>query len=120
MSRYLIRRIEECPTITLRPFTQIEALEGDEHLERIRWRKSQTGLSEVRDIRHVFLMTGASPNTDWLNGCVALDDNHFIKTGSDLQPKIWERRNGRCGAIHTCWKRACPEYSRSETYGPAA
>lgn len=87
MSRYLIRRIEECPTITLRPFTQIEALEGDEHLERIRWRKSQTGLSEVRDIRHVFLMTGASPNTDWLNGCVALDDNHFIKTGSDLQPE---------------------------------
>ncbi len=85
MSRYLIRRIEECSTITLRPFTQIEALEGGEHLERVRWRNSQTGESEVRDLRHVFLMTGASPNTDWLNGCVALDESHFIKTGSDLQ-----------------------------------
>ena len=31
------------------------------------------GVVEVRDIRHVFLMTGAVPNTRWLEGCVALD-----------------------------------------------
>ena len=29
-------------------------------------------------------MTGASPNTAWLGGCVALDDKGFIKAGSDL------------------------------------
>jgi thioredoxin reductase (NADPH) len=29
-------------------------------------------------------MTGARPNTSWLNGCVALDANGFIKTGADL------------------------------------
>jgi len=29
---------------------------------------------ETHDICHVFLMTGAVPNTQWLNGCVALDD----------------------------------------------
>jgi hypothetical protein len=29
-------------------------------------------------------MTGAHPNTSWLNGCIALDDKGFIKTGLDL------------------------------------
>ena len=29
-------------------------------------------------------MTGADPNTHWLDGCVALDDKGFIKTGPDL------------------------------------
>jgi thioredoxin reductase (NADPH) len=29
-------------------------------------------------------MTGAEPNTQWLRGCVALDDKGFIKTGPDL------------------------------------
>jgi thioredoxin reductase (NADPH) len=29
-------------------------------------------------------MAGALPNTAWLNGCVALDTNGFIKTGADL------------------------------------
>jgi len=29
-------------------------------------------------------MTGAVPHTEWLHGCVALDDKGFIKTGPDL------------------------------------
>jgi thioredoxin reductase (NADPH) len=43
MSRYLIRRIEETPTITLRPHTEIVALEGGDHLASVRWRNNQTG-----------------------------------------------------------------------------
>jgi thioredoxin reductase (NADPH) len=38
----------------------------------------------VREIRHLFLMTGANPNTAWLGGCLALDDKQFIKTGAEL------------------------------------
>jgi thioredoxin reductase (NADPH) len=34
----------------------------------------------------VFVMTGASPTTSWLEGCVALDAKGFIKTGPDLTP----------------------------------
>ena len=41
---------------------------------------------ETHDIRHVFIMTGAVPNTAWLQGCVALDAKGFIKTGPDLSP----------------------------------
>ena len=87
MSRYLIRRIEETPTIILRPHIEIEALEGSDHLESVRWRNNQTGQIEEHVIRHLFIMMGANPNTRWLDGCVALDAKGFIKTGPDLSPE---------------------------------
>jgi thioredoxin reductase (NADPH) len=37
-------------------------------------------------------MTGAAPNTSWLNGCIALDSKQFIKTGSDIGDAWKERR----------------------------
>ena len=84
MSRYLIRRIEENPAIDLYSRTELAALDGDTHLEQVRWRDDSTGDVETRAIRHVFVMTGAAPNTRWLDGCVALDGNGFIKTGQDI------------------------------------
>ena len=84
MSRYLIRRIEETPSITLLPHTEVTALEGTDRLERVRWQNSKTGKVETHEICHVFVMTGAVPNTRWLDGCLALDARGFIKTGPDL------------------------------------
>ena len=84
MSRYLIRRIEETPNIEVHPHTEIVELEGTDRLESVRWRNVQTGAIEERPIQHVFMMTGAAPNTEWLAGCVALDDKGFIKTGPEL------------------------------------
>ena len=84
MSRYLIRRIEDHPAIELRTHTEIIALEGSDRLERVSWRDNQSGKIEHHDIRHVFLMTGAVPNTKWLDGCLVLDDKGFVKTGPDL------------------------------------
>jgi thioredoxin reductase (NADPH) len=84
MSRYLIRRIEETPNITLRARTEIEGLEGDTQLERVTWRSKADDTTETRNISHVFLMMGAVPNTAWLQGCVSLDANGFVRTGSDL------------------------------------
>jgi thioredoxin reductase (NADPH) len=84
MSRYLIRRIEDNPAIILRTHTEIVALEGNGHLERVRWRDNRNGEEETNAMRHVFVMTGAVPNTRWLNGCVVLDKKGFIKTGPDL------------------------------------
>jgi thioredoxin reductase (NADPH) len=86
MSRYLIRRIEENPAIELRTRTELVAFEGGDRLERVRWKNSATGEVESGSIGHVFVMTGAVPNTGWLDGCVALDSKGFIKTGSDLSP----------------------------------
>ena len=87
MSRYLIRRIEEHPAIVVHVRTEIVGLEGDHHLERVRWRDNQLGRAETHDIRHVFSMAGAVPSTRWLQSCVALDARGFIKTGADLTPE---------------------------------
>jgi len=84
MSRYLIRRIEESRNITVRAFKQIVGLEGDGHLERVQVRDARTNETETLAIRHVFSMTGAIPNTEWLKGAVALDGKGFVKTGPDL------------------------------------
>jgi thioredoxin reductase (NADPH) len=84
MSRYLIRRIEESPAITLRTHTELTALDGGDHLERVCWRDRQSGATERHDLRHVFVMTGAAPTTRWLEDCVVLDAHGFIKTGSEL------------------------------------
>lgn len=87
MSRYLIRRIEQSPAIVLHTRTEVVALEGNDHVERVRWRDKVTGDTEIRDIRHVFVMIGAIPNTQWLGECVTLDSAGFIKTGPSLLPE---------------------------------
>ena len=84
MSRYLIRRIEDTPNITLHTHTEIIGVAGDEHLEQVTWRDATTGATTTHPIRHVFMMIGASPNTEWLAGDLALDRAGFIETGADL------------------------------------
>ena len=84
MSRYLIQRIEENPGIELHYKTEIVGLEGGEHLERVTWQDKTSGQTSIHEIRHVFVMAGASPRTEWLKGCIALDDKGFIITGRDL------------------------------------
>ena len=84
MSRYLSRRIEENPAISLRALTRIVGVEGDGTLERLRWRDERTGAVETHPIGHLFIMAGAVPNTSWMDGCVILDEKGFVKTGADL------------------------------------
>jgi len=86
MSRYLIQRIEGTPNIDLAPRCQIVALEGDGRLERITWQHLDTGERKTRPIANLFLMTGADPNTGWMEGCLVMDDKKFVKTGADLGP----------------------------------
>jgi thioredoxin reductase (NADPH) len=88
MSRYLIQRIEENPAIEVHYRTEIVALDGEAQLERVTWRDKNTGETSIHDIRHLFIMAGASPRTDWLNGCLALDRKGFILTGRDLDPVL--------------------------------
>ncbi|WP_158749498.1 cyclic nucleotide-binding domain-containing thioredoxin-disulfide reductase [Acidobacterium sp. S8] len=85
MSRYLIQRIEENPLVQLHYSSELTGLEGDEHLECVEWRDKTSGKTFSQPIRHVFMMTGASPKTDWLSSCLALDRKGFILTGRDLE-----------------------------------
>lgn len=81
MSDYLIQRIHSSDRITLHTQTEIVELQGDRHLEQVSIVDRTTGETSTQPIRHVFLMIGATPNTEWLNGCLALDEKGFIKTG---------------------------------------
>lgn len=87
MSRYLVRRIEDNPAILLHTKTELVTLDGNGHLERVRWRDNRNDTVETHDVRHVFIMAGAVPNTSWLERCVVLDDKGFIKTGPDISPE---------------------------------
>jgi thioredoxin reductase (NADPH) len=84
MSRYLVHRIEGIANIELHTNAEIVALEGNGRLEHVQFTDKRTGEVSRVAVRHVFLMTGAVPNTAWLSGCVAIDSKGFIKTGPDL------------------------------------
>ena len=84
MSDYLVRRIEASDRIKLHPCTEVTAVDGDEWLRRVTWTNSDTGESETRPIEHVFLMIGATPNSDWLAGTALRDGRGFVLTGADV------------------------------------
>lgn len=86
MSRYLIQRIEENPAIEVHYLTEIVGLEGETQLERVIWQNKKTHETSTHDIRHVFIMAGGAPRTDWLKECVMVDKKGFILTGRDLDP----------------------------------
>jgi thioredoxin reductase (NADPH) len=87
MSDYLVQRIEVSPLISVHPFTEVTALDGDTYLRRVTFTNRNTGASESRPCSNLFLMIGAEPNTEWLNGCLALDAKGFVQTGRDADGK---------------------------------
>src|SRR5580692_3108020 len=84
MSQYLISRIEAHPRIEIHYLTQIVAVTGTAHLESIAWKDDSLGLEVTMPIRHVFVMAGAAPRTEWLEDSFVLDKKGFVVTGPDL------------------------------------
>jgi thioredoxin reductase (NADPH) len=80
MSDYLIRRIELSDKIELLCDTRITGLEGDDWLRRVTW-QTAGGEPVTRDLEHVFLMIGSTPNSDWLDGVLKRDNKGFVLTG---------------------------------------
>jgi len=82
MSDYLVQRILTSPRITLHTRTEITALAGDGLLREVTWTDRATGLSVTRRVGSVFVMIGADPNSEWLDGCLDLDAKGFVLTGA--------------------------------------
>ena len=106
MSDYLVQRILSSPRITLHPRTEITALDGDTALRSVTWADRDTGVGETRRVGNVFVMIGAEPNTDWLCGCLELDGNGFVVTGTATgspyatsRPGIYAVGDVRSGSI---------------------
>jgi thioredoxin reductase (NADPH) len=83
MSRYLIDRIASLPNVTIHPHSEVARLDGDETALASVVLKAPLESGATRlDVAHLFLFTGAAPNTNWLRTCnVELDAHGFVRTG---------------------------------------
>jgi thioredoxin reductase (NADPH) len=95
MSYYLIKQIADIPNIGVRTCTEVIAAEGDDHLERLSLRNTADGSTEMAEAQMLFLLIGAAPLTDWLDGVVARDPRGFVIAGPDLsvggeRPPGWD------------------------------
>ena len=71
------------PRIELIWNTSVEAIEGQLAVEGIRIRNNKTQAVTVLPVAGVFIYIGTLPNTDFLRGVVALDENGYIVAGED-------------------------------------
>lgn len=84
MSDYLVQRIVSSPRITLHAETEIVGLAGERELREVSFVDYRTRKTAMLAVSNLFVMIGAEPNTEWLDGCLALDDRGFIRTGIDV------------------------------------
>jgi thioredoxin reductase (NADPH) len=84
MSHYLVRQVEASPNIGVRLGTEVTGGGGEGWLERLELRGREDGAIETVSAHALFVMIGASPNTDWLPGEVLRDDGGFIYAGAEV------------------------------------
>jgi thioredoxin reductase (NADPH) len=83
MSHYLIDQIAATSNIQIRTRTTVEAVEGEERLERVVLRSNDTGEVSVEEIGAMFVLIGAKPHSEWLPAAVLRDAKGFVLTGRD-------------------------------------
>jgi thioredoxin reductase (NADPH) len=86
MSRYLISQIEGRPGVRVLCHSRVSELIGDQMLDSVVITDQHTGERSAVPARSVFVFIGTSPCTGWLGGFAALDDQGFVRTGSDAGP----------------------------------
>jgi thioredoxin reductase (NADPH) len=84
MSAYLVREIEGHQNITVRTNTVVAGARGENRLQAVLLRDTQTDEVEEVPIAAVFIMIGAEPRTDWLPGEVRREERGYILTGDAL------------------------------------
>ena len=89
MSQYLVDQIDDTENIEVVTRTTVEEVSGEERLETITTKNSDTGAIETAPAAALFIFIGAQPHTDMVEGVVERNNAGFILTGSDLL-----KRNG--------------------------
>ena len=84
MSQYLIERIAAAPNIEVLTGVAVAAASGSDHLESVEIELLGTGERRRLEPAAMFLFIGSAPHTDMAAGLVAMDENGYILTGSDL------------------------------------
>ncbi len=80
MSQYLLSRLEHAPNVRIHTNTDILTLDGEDRLRAVTV-GTRDGAEETIAASAVFVMIGADPCTDWLQGAVELDERGFVRTG---------------------------------------
>jgi thioredoxin reductase (NADPH) len=96
MSYYLIDQIEKTPNIRLRVRTELDRVDGNDHVAGVALKTDQ-GECAVEEIDAVFLFIGTRPRSDWLPADVLRDAKGFVVTGRDLSAdarygRTWKER----------------------------
>jgi len=91
MSEYLIAQLRSLPNVTIRLGVEVTDGVGDEHLQAIVVRDRVTGSVDRLPAAGLFVMIGAEPRTEWLDGTVERDERGYILTGSDLRGGPYDR-----------------------------
>ncbi len=85
MSQYLVSRIEQAENISVIGNSEITAVYGDSHLEKMDIRNADTGECTTLDAAALFIFIGVAPRTEPFRSLVAMDDKGFILTGLEAR-----------------------------------
>ncbi|MFI5910199.1 NAD(P)/FAD-dependent oxidoreductase [Dactylosporangium sp. NPDC051541] len=102
MSDYLITEIDQHPAIRIRTSTEVSDGGGRGRLEHLELRDRRTAAVVTEDAAALFVMIGAVPRTDWLEGVVDRDEHGFIRTGDSLEtslPGVFAAGDVRAGSV---------------------
>lgn len=94
MSQYLIDQIKQTENIKVEYNSSVVEAHGKEHLEEISVFCSESNETNTYPANSLFILIGATPHTDWLEGVIERDEHGFILSGADLMrdgkpPKNW-------------------------------
>jgi thioredoxin reductase (NADPH) len=82
MSDYLVCRLMEATNVTIHHNAEVIDVDGHGQLSGLTIR--QDGDEQEVPADQLFVLIGAKPKTNWLDGCVDRDSRGFVLAGSDL------------------------------------
>jgi thioredoxin reductase (NADPH) len=91
MSDYLVRKVEATPNVAVVLHTEVVDGHGHGRLEGLTLRDRHTGATRTVPASAMFVLIGAEPRTDWLDGVVERDERGYVLTGPDLDRWPLER-----------------------------
>ncbi len=90
MSQYLIDQIDGTDNIEVLPFHSVVEAQGEDKLETLLVKDSQSGEVKTLATNSLFIFIGATPSTEWLADIVERDERGFVCTGPDVpQDRAW-------------------------------
>jgi thioredoxin reductase (NADPH) len=89
MSDYLVQQIRSTPNVQVKLGAEVVGGDGDERMASLQVRDRTSDTVETLPARFLFVLIGALPHTDWLDGTVQRDAKGFIPTGHRVDPARW-------------------------------